>query len=125
MHRHYTSPDSEHNSEDQKSRRLRSLIDKAKENLPLPALIRMMRDWDDVQFGLCPFHDDHRPSFSLFQREDPQWLWKCHAGCGSGDQISYLETKYDISRGRAIGMFLELAGVGPGTLETGGGRFRL
>jgi hypothetical protein len=124
MHRHYTSPDSEDNSEDQKSRRLRSLIDKAKESLPLRALIRMMRDWDDVQFGLCPFHDDHRPSFSLFKGSDGEWYWKCHAGCGGGDQINYLETKLDVGRGRAIGKFLELAGVGPHNSEKGGGKFR-
>jgi hypothetical protein len=122
----YISPDAEDNPDDQKSRRFRSLIDKAKENLPLPALIRGLRDWStQVEFNLCPFHDDNRPSFSLFQTEDGQWLWNCFAGCGCGDKICYLEVKYNVSRRRAISMFLELAGVGPGTLESGGGRFRV
>ena len=86
-------------------------IERAKELLPMPALIKRLGDWDaGVCAGLCPFHDDHSPSFSIFEYNG-QELWKCHAGCGCGDQITYLELKFAISRGDAIRKFLTMAGV--------------
>lgn len=36
--------------------------------------------------GLCPFHDDHNPSFQVSQSMD---FWKCYAGCGQGDLIEF------------------------------------
>ena len=92
----------------------------AKELLPLRELICQVGDWDTlVCANLCPFHDDNSPSFSLFEY-DGQELWKCHAGCGQGDQITYLELKFEISRGEAIRTFLAMAGV---RQTGGGGRF--
>src|SRR5437867_796858 len=38
----------------------------------------------------CPFHDDQHNSFSVFERQDGDWRWKCHAGCGGGDAIDFL-----------------------------------
>ena len=32
--------------------------------------------------GLCPLHQDSRPSFSINLESG---LWKCFAGCGAGD----------------------------------------
>ena len=46
-------------------------------------------------------------------------LWKCHAGCGTGDQITYLEIKLQIPRSEAISMFLDMVGLG----NRGGGSF--
>jgi hypothetical protein len=34
--------------------------------------------------GLCPFHDDHRPSFGVNSEGD---YWHCFAGCGGGSVI--------------------------------------
>ena len=34
--------------------------------------------------GLCPFHDDHRPSFGV---NDEGNYWHCFAGCGGGSVI--------------------------------------
>lgn len=41
--------------------------------------------------GLCPFHNDSRPSFSIFPAEG-DWYFKCHSGsCGaSGDVIDFV-----------------------------------
>lgn len=41
--------------------------------------------------GLCPFHKDSRPSFSIFPA-DGNWYFKCHAGsCNvSGDLIDFV-----------------------------------
>jgi hypothetical protein len=36
--------------------------------------------------GLCPFHDDHHPSFSVNDREN---YWHCFAGCGGGSVIDF------------------------------------
>ena len=37
--------------------------------------------------GLCPFHDDHNPSFGF--RTDTG-TWECFAGCGKGDVFAFL-----------------------------------
>ena len=36
--------------------------------------------------GLCPFHDDHRPSFGV---NDEGNYWHCFAGCGGGSVIDF------------------------------------
>jgi hypothetical protein len=36
--------------------------------------------------GLCPFHDDHRPSFGV---NDEDNYWHCFAGCGGGSVIDF------------------------------------
>ncbi len=36
--------------------------------------------------GLCPFHDDHHPSFGVNVKGN---YWNCFAGCGGGDIISF------------------------------------
>ena len=36
--------------------------------------------------GLCPFHDDHNPSFSV---NDTENYWQCFAGCGGGSIIDF------------------------------------
>jgi hypothetical protein len=36
--------------------------------------------------GLCPFHDDHHPSFGVSKDGD---YWHCFAGCGGGSIIDF------------------------------------
>jgi hypothetical protein len=36
--------------------------------------------------GLCPFHDDHHPSFGV---NDEGNFWNCFAGCGGGSIIDF------------------------------------
>jgi hypothetical protein len=60
----------------------------------------------------CPFHDDRNPSFSVFQING-DWFWKCHAGCGEGDEIKFLEKHKSSSRRDATKLYLELAGYAP------------
>jgi hypothetical protein len=60
----------------------------------------------------CPFHEDRNPSFSVFQAEGG-WFFKCHAGCGTGDEITFLEKHQGITRSEAIRQYLEMAGCGP------------
>jgi DNA primase len=36
--------------------------------------------------GLCPFHDDHNPSFGVNAKSN---YWHCFAGCGGGSVIDF------------------------------------
>ena len=61
--------------------------------------------------GLCPWHDDSSASYSIYQRADGLWGWKCHAGCGGGDEVDYLAKFHGLANGDACREFLKLAGV--------------
>jgi len=66
-------------------------LEKLKQTLPLPQLLKALGYGDGNQKKLCcPLHDDHSPSFSIFRKKNGGWGWKCHAGCGSGDEIDFL-----------------------------------
>ncbi|HSS15467.1 MAG TPA: CHC2 zinc finger domain-containing protein [Candidatus Dormibacteraeota bacterium] len=92
---------------------LRAKIDKAKPRLPVPKLMREL-GYGERHIGkeaVCPFHDDEHPSFSVFQSSDGKgWQWKCHVGCGYGDEIAFLVKHFNISRREAIKRYLEMAG---------------
>jgi CHC2 zinc finger len=92
---------------------LRAKIDKAKRRLPLPELMREL-GYDEKHIrttALCPFHSDEHPSFSVFHSKDGKsWQWKCHVGCGYGDEIAFLVEHFGVSRREAIRRYLEMAG---------------
>ena len=56
------------------------------------------------------FHDDEHKSFSVFQGDDGFWHWKCHAGCGEGDEIMFLRKLKGLSASEAISLYLDMAG---------------
>src|SRR6266480_7661020 len=60
----------------------------------------------------CPFHEDKNPSFSVF-KVGSAWFFKCHAGCGTGDEINFLEKHKGIPRIEATKLYLEMAGCAP------------
>jgi CHC2 zinc finger len=97
---------------------LRAKIDKAKPRLPVPDLMREL-GYEEKHIGrtaICPFHDDHDPSFSVFKGSNGKgWQWKCQAGCGHGDEIALLVKHFGISRDEAIKRYLEMAGFPPRT----------
>ena len=65
----------------------------AKRRLPLPALLqRLGLDEHAKKSAQCPCHDDKHNSFSVWQNNGA-WFWKCHAGCGGGDEINFIETR--------------------------------
>ncbi|HEY7422932.1 MAG TPA: DNA primase [Gemmataceae bacterium] len=61
--------------------------------------------------GLCPFHDDHNPSFDV----DPQWQnYKCWS-CGKyGDVITFVQEYERVSFAEALELLARRAGI---TLE--------
>jgi DNA primase len=83
----------------------------AKQRLPLPVLMRQLGLGEHAKKSArCPFHDDNHNSFSVWQNSDG-WAFKCHAGCGAGDEINFLELHEKLPRSDAVKRFLELAGV--------------
>ncbi len=85
-------------------------IMEAKRRLPLPTLMQQLGFGAHAnKSALCPFHDDHHNSFSIYQKDD-SWRWKCHAGCGYGDEIDFIELAEKLPRAAAIARFLALAG---------------
>src|SRR5262249_3253029 len=62
----------------------------------------------------CPFHEDTHPSFSIWKNGDGHWTWKCHAGCGAGDEINFLESHEKLSPRDALKRYLELSGIHSG-----------
>src|SRR3990167_5957337 len=39
-----------------------------------------------VFMGICPFHEDKKPSFAIYPETNS---WYCFAGCGGGDVIDF------------------------------------
>jgi hypothetical protein len=91
-------------------------IREAKRQLPLPELLNRLGLAEYAKISArCPFHDDKHNSFSVWESRDGLWFWKCHAGCGYGDEISLLEQHGGTSRREAIKVYLEMAGVNGST----------
>src|SRR4029453_6376202 len=83
----------------------------AKTILPLPTLLHREGLGDRAKKSArCPFHDDHRNSFSVYKNDKGDFGWKCFAGCGAGDEIDFLAKHKGIARSDAIKLFLEIAG---------------
>jgi hypothetical protein len=87
-------------------------IGQAKQLLPLPELMERLGLAEHAKKSArCPSHDDQHNSFSVWQTDSGAWRFKCHAGCGEGDEITFLQLHKAISRGEAIKLFLKMAGV--------------
>jgi hypothetical protein len=87
-------------------------IDEAKRRLPLPDLMaRVGLGEHATKSAKCPFHYDRHNSFSVWQAEDGHHCFKCHARCGQGDEINFLQLYRGLSPGDATKLFLEMAGV--------------
>jgi len=105
---------SRHHFDSTESAELRAKIDKAKPLLPMPDLMRRL-GYNEKHIGktaLCPFHNDHHPSFSVFQKNGA-WFHRCFVGCSSGDEIAFLVKHCGISRREAISRYLDMAGLPP------------
>ena len=92
---------------------LRWKIDEAKQRLPLPTLMQQLGYGANVNTNRnahCIFHDDQLPSFSLQEKADGTWYWRCFAGCGGGDEIAFLQKLKKLSPTSAINLYLKMAG---------------
>src|SRR4029077_7710570 len=90
----------------------------AKQRLPLPALMHQLGLRDHAKKSAkCPIHDDKHNSFSVYKNGSGEFRFKCHAGCGEGDEINFLESYENLSRRDATKRFLDLAGLNDATTQ--------
>jgi len=68
--------------------------------------VKQLHDNGQWVNGLCPFHHDHNPSFGMNKISK---VWKCFAGCGSGDIISFIEKAEGLGRIEATKKIFEIA----------------
>ena len=66
------------------------------------------RTYGDYWQGLCPFHNDHEPSFTVYEQTNS---WYCFGCNRSGDIISFIEEKEGLDFTGAIRKIEELTGV--------------
>jgi DNA primase len=87
-------------------------LDKVRAALPMPELIVKLGVGDKAHAkAICPWHDDKNPSFGIFEKEG-RWWFKCHAGCGQGDEVDLLQKVLAIgTKGEAIRQSANLAGI--------------
>ena len=58
--------------------------------------------------GLCPFHEDHRPSFYV---NDTKQIFKCFA-CGAGGSVfTFIQMRENLTFPQAIERLAERAGI--------------
>src|SRR5262249_5785749 len=58
--------------------------------------------------GLCPFHDDHRPSFDVDPRRQRYRCWSCNK---YGDVISFVQEFERVSFREALELLARRAGI--------------
>src|SRR5437899_12062218 len=93
-------------------------IPEAKQWLPLPALLHRLGLAEHAKRSArCPFHDDKHNSFSMWRNGAGVWFFKCHAGCGEGDEITFLELHERIPNNEATKLFLEMSNANGATLR--------
>ena len=94
----------------------RDLLAEAKSRLPLPALMSLLGLGEHAKKSTrCPWHTDASASFSVHQRADGSWAFKCFAGCGEGDEPALLSKHRGLSNGDGCREFIRLAGIAPAT----------
>ncbi len=57
--------------------------------------------------GLCPFHDDSRPSFDV---SPDKKIWICRSHCGSGDVYSFIQQTKNLSFVEAVEFLADKVG---------------
>jgi hypothetical protein len=86
--------------------------DLIRESLTISEVIRdfgvELKSYGSRHVGKCPFHDDRLPSLSV---SDDFSAWKCFAGCGQGDVISFIQQFRGCSFKEALSEAKQLAGI--------------
>ncbi len=58
--------------------------------------------------GLCPFHEDHRPSFNV---NPTKQIFKCFACGAGGDVIKFIQMRENLSFPQALQRLADRAGI--------------
>jgi len=87
-------------SEEEKRNLIREAIEEVKRRVDIRDYIARyveLRDYRTCSQGLCPFHNDHRPSFTVYSEN-----YYCF-GCGAcGDVVKFVRDYFNISTVEAI-----------------------
>ena len=94
----------------------RQSLDELKQQIPLLGYLQA-HDWSPARplsggrwMGLCPLHEDHKPSFLVDANKD---LFYCY-GCGrGGDVIRFAELYHQVKFSQAIGLLRQWRGAEP------------
>ena len=94
----------------------RQALDELKQQIPLMGYLQA-HDWSPARplsggrwMGLCPLHEDHKPSFLVDTNKD---LFYCY-GCGrGGDVIRFAELYHQVKFPQAVTLLREWCGVTP------------
>ena len=92
----------------------RQALDELKQQIPLMGYLQA-HDWSPARplrggrwMGLCPLHEDHKPSFLVDTNKD---LFYCY-GCGrGGDVIRFAELYHQVQFSEALALLLQWRGV--------------
>jgi DNA primase len=99
----------------------RQALDELKQQIPLLGYLQA-QDWHPARplsrgrwMGLCPLHEDHKPSFLVDPHKD---LFYCY-GCGrGGDVIRFAQLYHQVKFPQALALLRQWRGVEPVLQET-------
>jgi DNA primase len=99
----------------------RQALDELKQQIPLMGYLQA-HDWHPARplsrgrwMGLCPLHEDHKPSFLVDPNKD---LFYCY-GCGrGGDVIRFAELYHQVKFPQALALLRQWSGIGSLLHET-------
>ena len=86
----------------------KSIIDEIKSKTDIVYVIGSYISLNDKNKALCPFHDDHSPSFSV--QKDKQ-IYKCFSCGESGNVITFVQKYNGITFTEALKMLADRAGI--------------
>ena len=86
----------------------KSIIDEIKSKNDIVDVIGSYISFNDKNKALCPFHDDHSPSFSV--QKDKQ-IYKCFSCGESGNVITFVQKYNGITFTEALKMLADRAGI--------------
>jgi putative transposase len=96
----------------------RQFISSLKQSIPLEKLIGNyieLKQHGDHFVGVCPFHDDHNPSFTVFPQTQSFYCFGCHAGSksvtASSDHIAFLMHYHKLPFPKAVELLAEITQI--------------
>jgi DNA primase len=106
----------------------RQALDDLKQQIPLMGYLQA-HDWHPARplsrgrwMGLCPLHEDHKPSFLVDTNKD---LFYCY-GCGrGGDVIRFAEIYHQVKFPQAVALLRQWRGVQPSLLQEAARFYRM
>ncbi len=91
----------------------RTDVDRIRESVDLVALIAEhvpLRPRGREHVGLCPFHDDHTPSFAVVTHKGNAF-YKCHACGAAGDAFNFVMDYHKMAFPDALKLLAERTGI--------------